>query len=222
MTELKLFWGFINYYHRHLQNFLSFLEPLHCLLRKETPWKWTGKEHNSFNKAKELLSSANLLVHYDTKKPLVLSCDASPYGLGAVLSHIMEDGSERPIAFSSRTLSKAERNYSQIIFGVKKFHQYVYGRQLQIVTDHKPLLGLLHKHKGIPSMAASRIQRWAIILSAYNYELIFKSGRKHGNADSMSRLPFQSDDCEESSMLENYVLMTELCHSPTTSKDVAR
>ena len=67
-------------------------------------------------------------------------------------------------------------------------------------------------------MAASRIQRWAIILSAYNYELIFKSGRKHGNADSMSRLPFQSDGCEECSMLENYVLITELCHSATTSE----
>ena len=71
-------------------------------------------------------------------------------------------------------------------------------------------------------MAASRIQRWAIILSAYNYELIFKSGSQHGNADSMSRLPFQSDDCEESPVLEYYVLMTELCYSPTTSKDVTR
>ena len=118
VTELKSFFGFINYYHRHLENFLSFLEPLHCLLRKETPWKWTKKENNSFNKAKKLISSANLLVHYDTKKPLILVCNASPYG---VLSHIMEDGSERPIAFASRTLSKAEQNYSQIKRGVGNY-----------------------------------------------------------------------------------------------------
>ena len=71
-------------------------------------------------------------------------------------------------------------------------------------------------------MAASRNQRWAVILSTYNYELIIKPGLKHGNADSMSRLPSHSDDCKESSALENYVLMTELCHSPATSKDVAR
>ena len=108
MAELKSCLGFINYYQRLLQNFLSFLERLHCLLRKETPWKWTEKENNSFNKAKELQSSANLLVHYDTKKPLILSSDTSPYGLGAVLSHIMEDGSERPIAFATRILSKTE------------------------------------------------------------------------------------------------------------------
>ena len=121
VTGVKSFLGFINYYHRHLQNFLSFLEPLHCLSWKETPWKWTDKENNSFNKGKKLLSSANLLVHYDTKKPLILACDTSPYGLGAVLSYIMEDGSERPIAFTSGTLSKAEQNYQgriQAIFEI--------------------------------------------------------------------------------------------------------
>ena len=79
--------------------------------------------------------------------------------------------------FTSRTLTNAERNYSQIenetlaiIFAVKKIHQYIYGQTVTIQADHKPLLGLLVEHKSIPSMAAARIQRWAVILSTCDYE----------------------------------------------------
>ena len=86
------------------------------------------KEEQTFQQSKYLLNSSNLLIHYDPEKPMVIACDASPYGLGAVLSHIMPDKSERPIMFTSRTLTNAERNYSQIekevlaiIFAVKKF-----------------------------------------------------------------------------------------------------
>ena len=86
------------------------------------------KEEQAFQQLKYLLNSSNLLIHYDPEKPMVIACDASPYGLGAVLSHIMPDKSERPIMFTSRTLTNAERNYSQIekevlaiIFAVKKF-----------------------------------------------------------------------------------------------------
>ena len=95
-------------------------------------------------------NSLLLLVHYDSSKPLVVACDASQYGLGAVLSHVMEDGSERPVAYASRTLSSAEKNYSQLekeglarVFGVTKFHIYLYGRQFIIESDHHPLSYLL-------------------------------------------------------------------------------
>ena len=86
------------------------------------------KEEQTFQQSKYLLNSSNLLIHYDPEKPMVIACDASPYGLGAVLSHIMPDKSERPIIFTSRTLTNAEKNYSQIekevlaiIFAIKKF-----------------------------------------------------------------------------------------------------
>ena len=86
----------------------------------------------------------------------------------------MEDGSERPIAYASRTLAAAEKNYSQlekealaIIFGLGKFHQYVYGRKFTIITDHKPLQGLFNEQKGIPVTAAEGIRRWTLALSAY-------------------------------------------------------
>lgn len=134
-----------------------------------------------------------MLVHYDTAKPLVLACDASPYGIGAVLSHIMPDKQERPIAYVSRTLTAAENNYSQlalaIVFDVKKLHNYIYGRHFLIESDHKPLSFLFGEKKGIPQMASSRIQRWALTLSSYRYTIRYKTGQSLGNADALSRLP---------------------------------
>ena len=109
-------------------------------------WQWSYKEQKTFNKAKELLLSSKVLVHFDPDREVVLACDASPYGLGAVLSHRIADGVERPIAFASSTHSPAEQKYFQLekegltcVFGVKKFHTYLYDRQFSLLTDHKPL-----------------------------------------------------------------------------------
>ncbi|KAL7834768.1 hypothetical protein SRHO_G00290150 [Serrasalmus rhombeus] len=88
--------------------------PLHKLLRKETKWHWHEEQERAFEKSKRLMQSSEVLVHYDSQKDLVLSCDASPYGVGAVLSHRMPDGQERPIGFMSRTLTAAETNYAQL------------------------------------------------------------------------------------------------------------
>ena len=89
------------------------MAPLYKLMEKDRKWEWTEECNKAFLKCKDMLTCDAVLVHYDSTKPIKLACDASSYGLGAVLSHLCDDG-EHPIAFMSRILTRAERNYSQI------------------------------------------------------------------------------------------------------------
>jgi hypothetical protein len=196
ISELRSFLGLVNYYGKFVENLGSVCQPLHRLLRANVTFTWDEKCSNSFNKLKILLSEAPVLCHYNPSLPVGLACDASSKGLGAVLYHVLPDGSEKPISFASKTLNKAEQKYSQIekealgiIFGIKKFHQYIYGRNFLLVTDHKPLLTIFSPHKGISVTTANRLQRWALLLSGYNYSIIYKPSECHSNADSLSRLP---------------------------------
>ena len=133
ITQLKSFLGAVNYYGKFLPDLSTVLSPLYQLLQKDARWSWGPPQDKAFETVKALLTSDKVLVHYDPTKELVLACDASPYGVGAVLSHRDTDGKERPIAYASCSLATAERNYSQlekeglaIVFGVKKFHPYLF------------------------------------------------------------------------------------------------
>ena len=119
-----------------------------------------------FQLAKEKLAQALVLVHYDPFLPFVMAADASAYGLGAVLSHRFPNGTERPIEYASRTLSSSECNQAQVekevlalVFGIKKYHQYLYGRRFVLITNHNPLLAILGPKQGIPPLAAAQMQR---------------------------------------------------------------
>ena len=194
--ELRAFLGLVNYYGKFVRNLATLLHPLNQLLCQGASWEWTRECKMAFEELKSKMASTEVLAHYDTAVPLKLDCDASAYGVGAVLSHLYEDGSERPIAYASRTLSSAERNYAQIekeglalIFGVKKFHKFLYGRHFTLVTDHKPLMAIMGSKRGLPALAAARLQRWAILLMGYQYDLAFWPTGQHSNADALSRLP---------------------------------
>ena len=178
-----------------MPNLASHVHPLNQLLREDQPCQWTDECDNAFKRAKEQLSQAPVLVHYDPSQPIRVAGDASNYGVGAILSHIIPDGMEHPIAFASLTLQPSERNYAQVekdalslVFGIQKFHKYIYGRKFTLVTDHKPLTTILGPKTGVPALAAGRLQRWAL-LSAYTYDIEFRPTKSHANADGLSRLP---------------------------------
>ena len=96
ISQLRSFLGLMNYYKKFLPNLSSILSPLYELLHKQRGWAWKDEQSRAFKRAKELLTSDHLLVHFDPVKDIIVSCDASPYGIGAVLSHRL-DGIERPI-----------------------------------------------------------------------------------------------------------------------------
>lgn len=192
--ELRSYLGLLTFYSRFLKNLSTVVAPLNKLLGK-VPWRWTTEENSAFQKSKDLLLHSDLLIHYNPSDMIFLQCDASAYGLGVVISHRV-DGHDRPIAFASRSLTTAQKNYSQlekealsIIFGLRKFREYLFGNRFTIITDHQPLLGLLGPGKPFPEKAAARIQRWALELSSYDYSLEFRATTKHANCDALSRLP---------------------------------
>ncbi|CAB4004480.1 LOW QUALITY PROTEIN: uncharacterized protein K02A2.6-like [Paramuricea clavata] len=171
----------------------------------------------------------DLLIHFDPTKPLILATDASNYGVGAVLLHVFPDGTEKPIAYASRSLNAAERNYLTIekealatIFGVKKFHKFLYGQSFTIKTDHKPLEGLLSDKKGVPTQAAPRIQRWALTLAAYEYKIQYKAGKNNGNADALSRLPLPKMPLSTPQPGETILLMEHLEETPVNSNQIRK
>ena len=217
----------VNYYSKFLKHLSTQLAPLYELLKKKSKWRWGPTEDKAFNLVKQQLAAAPILEHYDPAKPLSLATDASPYGIEAVLSHVSEDGTEKPIAYASRTLNDIEKRYSQldkealaITFGVKRFHHYVYGRQFAIVSDHKPLQYLLSEHRAVPSMASARLQRWALLLGAYQYTISYRPGERLANVDGLSRLPLPEAPSKATPPAEVIALLQTLQSSPITAEHI--
>ena len=205
--------------------FSTVTEPLYKLTRKGQQWRWGKEEEASFKEIKELLCTDTVLAHYDPSLQLGLSWDASEVGIGAVLFHRYDDGSERPILNISKTLSATQRRYSQIqkealavVYALKKFHQFLFGRKFIVITDHKPLVTLFAPDKGTPTMAANRLARWALQVHQYDYTVEYRRTKEHANADALSRLPVQSDtDFDGEEMVED---VDNVCLVHTISQQI--
>jgi hypothetical protein len=195
LSEIRNFLGAVNHYSQYVRNMTNHRAPLDELLKKDVRWKWSNPCQQAFQLLKNIISSDLLLTHYNPDLPIIVAADASEKGLGGVIIHLFEDGTRKPYYHVSRSLTKAEKNYSQIekeglsiIFVVTKFHKFIFGREFTLETDHKPLLSIFCSKKGIPVYTANRLQRWALTLLNYSFKIKYIKTTEFGYADVLSRL----------------------------------
>ena len=192
MTEVRSWLGFSSYYRKFIKGYAEIAKPLYKLEEKSAKFEWTTQCNDAFNKLKTALITVPVLAYPSVNKDnFVLDCDASNVGIGAVISQTGDDGTERPVAYYSRTLKRPERRYCvtrrellTVVAAVKEFHHYLYGRKFVIRTDHGALRWLTN-FKNPEGQTA----RWIEILDTYDYEIQHRPGKNHQNADALSRRP---------------------------------
>jgi hypothetical protein len=212
ITELKGFLGLASYYRRFIKDFSKIAKSLNDLMKGinyekgikqknqnkqiDITGKWKENQEESFQTLKEKLCSAPILVYPDFEREFILYTDASGYALGAVLSQADEDRKERVVYYASKTLTDAERNYSvtelecyAVVWAVEKFHYYLDGKKFKVITDYYALKWLEK------NALKGRRARWILRLQPYlgNMEIIYKEGKRHKNADALSRIKTEKE-----------------------------
>jgi hypothetical protein len=188
-AEVRSFLGMTQYVSRYIPHYATMTEPLRRLTRQDVPWDWSSDAQNAFDSLRSALSSTKVMAYFDQNKSTEVLVDASPVGVGAILT---QEG--RVICYGSRALTDVEQRYSQtdremlaVVYGVEHFHLYLFASEFKVITDHKPLLGLVNSRKP----ASARIERWRLRLMPYQFTLEYRPGKDDLNpADYMSRHPF--------------------------------
>ena len=184
--SLQHFLGMVKYLTQFVPNESSITAPLRTLLKKDVPWSWEHEQESAFQQIKNALTQPIILQFFNVNKPVTIQTDASQSGIGSCL---MQE--TKPVAYASRALTDTEKNYSQIekemlaiCFACAKFHQYTYGQQVEVLTDHRPLETIFKKPI---AKAAPRLQRMLLQLQRYSLEVKFVPGKYMYVADTLSR-----------------------------------
>lgn len=192
-VEVQRFLGMANYYRRFIKNFSGIAKPMHALCRNDRKFIWDGSCEDAFITLKNKLTQPPvMLAHPDFSKQFILATDASNVVISAVISQKLVSNIDQPIQFASRLLRKSELNYSTIekellaiIFGVKVFRHYLYASTIEflIITDHRPLVYLMNLKD-----VSSRLFRWKLLMSEFNFKIIYRAGSLNKVADALSRI----------------------------------
>lgn len=188
--EVRSFMGLCSYYRRFVKDFAKLAVPLHNLTKKNSKFDWTEECQKSFEMLKEKLTTTVCLSYPSLDNTFILDTDASYNTIGCVLSQCI-DGEERVIAYGSKVLLKAERNYCvtrkellAIVYFVKQYKHYLYGKKFLLRTDHGALRWLFQFKD-----PEGQVARWLETLAIFDFDIQHRPGRQHQNADSLSRIP---------------------------------
>lgn len=198
VSEVRRIVGMASWYRRFVPNFSTVISPLTSLTRKNVKFHWDSNCEKAFQTVKEHLIKAPVLSCPNFNLPFVVQCDASDFGLGAVLSQV-QNGEEHVISYLSRSLTKNERKYSTtekeclaVIFAVEKLRPYLEGTKFTVVTDHYSLKWLNSIKDPV-----GRIARWALRLQQYDFDIVHRKGKDHVVPDALSRSVPLLDEVKE-------------------------
>ena len=198
----------MNYCSKFIKDYSTLYVPLRKLTKKNTPFTWTDEEQKSLELLKQKLFNFETMAYYNPEAETDVIVDASPFGLGAILTQKQKEGNFKPVAYGSRVLTPVEQRYSQterealaVAFGCTHFHFFVYDRKFDSTIDHKSLLYIMSPTSVSPP---PRIQRWLLRIQGYKYTLKYIPGTKNA-ADILSRSPLITPVTESDDTIESFI-----------------
>lgn len=226
-TEVRSFLGLVNYCSQFIHHYADLTEPLRKLTKKNVEFQWNEAQENSFVKLKEELTNSRVMAYYQPYADTKIIVDASPIGLGAILTQKQRNNTFKPIAYASKALNETEQRYSQtereslaVLWGIQKFHYHLYDRDFTVITDHKPLEKILSS-RGNPT---PRIQRWVLKLQPYKFKVVYEPGATNAS-DVLSRSPLEAPGTSDyfTNEAEHYVntIINDATPIAVTIKEIA-